>query len=59
MSYEKERGGGGGRGVVIFADGIIARQRGEANRQMDSGSGDSSFFFLVRTDNIHCTGQGP
>lgn len=45
MSYEKERGGGGGRGVVIFADGIIARQRGEANRQMDSGSGDSSFFF--------------
>lgn len=38
--------GGGRRGVVIFADGIIARQRGEANRQMDSGSKDSSFFFL-------------
>lgn len=51
MSYEKEGGRGGGRGVVIFADGIIARQKGEANRRMGSGSEDSqrefpSFLFF-------------
>ena len=40
--------GGGGRGVVIFADSIIARQRGEADRWILGV--ETRLFFLVRTD---------
>lgn len=47
----------GGGGAVVFADGIIARQKGEANREMNSGSRDyrrefSNFFsFLFFLEN--------
>lgn len=68
MSYEKERGGGGGQGVFVFADGIIGRQKGEENREMNSGSEDSQKEFLSRfihlfvsdkLDKFHFTGLGP